>query len=79
MFRAYAYLTDTSNNKSFRITTESTDTVEMADHLLELMTGLPNCSGGGTEQFVHGIGWVLADTETIETIETINRSGIFTN
>ena len=70
MFRAYCYMTVCE--RSVRLTSEALPEQYDADSvLLSMQTRLPNVTGGGVEQNVPGIGWVLA--EEAETAALCNR------
>ncbi len=70
MFRAYCYMTVCE--RSVRLTSEALQEQYDADSvLLSMQTRLPNVTGGGIEQNVPGIGWVLA--EEAETAVVLSR------
>ncbi len=69
MFRAYSYLT-LDDGGIHRLNGPEVETYEQADAIFTGMVEKLN-NGGGIEQHVPGIGWVLADD--VETAQIIAR------
>ena len=74
MYRAYCYYNPKTPNApetAIALRSEKYDTPEKANAALESLLAITGMTGGGIEQHVPGIGWVLADE--VETTVYLHR------
>jgi hypothetical protein len=57
LFRVYVYFT--SDTKTVKLTSESVEGEFLASRVLDTLLALPGVTGGGLEERVPDIGWVL--------------------
>jgi hypothetical protein len=72
MFRAYAYFSKSHNPvESIAFRSEPFETKKLCEQTLECILATAGFTGGGIEQLVPGIGWVLDDD--VETAVICSR------
>lgn len=69
MFRAFVFVESSRFVRPIRVTGQHVGTWEEADGVHDyLRAALAGATGGGIEQHVPGVGWVVADQEPVASV-----------